>query len=116
MADQLRTTFSEIADAIRTKSGTTEPISARNFANSILNLQSGGAVEPIIKVVEQSENGMTITFTETELEQINNNLGTVVKADIDGGYLPLSPAYPCLVTETMQTKLILCCKIVEMDM
>ena len=43
MADQLRTTFSEIADAIRTKSGTTEPISARNFASSILNLSAGGS-------------------------------------------------------------------------
>lgn len=42
MADQLRTTFSEIADAIRTKSGTTEPISARNFASSILSLNVGG--------------------------------------------------------------------------
>lgn len=43
MADQLRTTFSEIADAIRTKSGTTEPISARNFASSILSLNAGGS-------------------------------------------------------------------------
>lgn len=41
MADQLRTTFSEIADAIRTKSGSSEPISARNFASSILNLNAG---------------------------------------------------------------------------
>lgn len=43
MADQLRTTFSEIADAIRTQSGTTEPISARNFASSILSLNAGGS-------------------------------------------------------------------------
>lgn len=41
MSTELRNTFQEIANAIRTKSGTTEPISARNFASSILSLNAG---------------------------------------------------------------------------
>lgn len=77
---------------------------------------NGGSAEPIIKTPEQTEIGMTIAFTDEELTQIQSNLGTVVKVDMGGEYLPLSPAYSRLSMETMQPQLILCCEIVEYNM
>ena len=76
MADQLRTTFSEIADAIRTKSGTTEPISARNFASSILNLNAGGSkitvytlIPPCTAVPIDSETMIENIYFNTNLSE-----------------------------------------------
>lgn len=76
MADQLRTTFSEIADAIRTKSGTTEPISARNFASSILNLNAGGSkitvytlIPPCTAVPVDSETMIENIYFNTSLSE-----------------------------------------------
>lgn len=85
-----------------------------NGVYSYAEVGGGGSAEPIIKTLEQTDTGMLITFTEAELAQIQNNLGTVVKLDMGGAYLPLSPSYSRMDMEAMQPKLILCCELVGM--
>lgn len=48
----LRTYLTGIANAIRTKKGTTDPINAQDFASEITNLPTGGGDNPIQALVE----------------------------------------------------------------
>jgi hypothetical protein len=52
----------EIANAIRTKKGTTESIPAKNFADEILSLQSGG--EYNISATKFEDGSYSISFIE----------------------------------------------------
>ena len=59
-----------IADAIREKKGTTDPINAQNFASEIAAISSGGGGR-------KTTTG-TVTFTEAAVQQtITHNLGSV---------------------------------------
>lgn len=70
------------------------------------------SLQPIYKEMVETEDGFPqIVFTEDELTQIKNNLGTVVNMNADGMYLPLVPAYSKLNMDTGTPDLILCCQV-----
>ena len=74
----------EIADAIRTKKGTTESIPATNFADEILSLQSGGKYN-IEQIIDEDECELYITDSEDSklylCEAIDYD-GTVLKREM----------------------------------
>lgn len=72
--------LSSIADAIRSKDGTTEPIIATDFPQRILDIQSGGGDNPnwlTLGTITMSEN---FSFYKEEPIIINHGLGVTPKA------------------------------------
>ena len=47
--NNLQDFLTDVANAIRTKTGTTQPINAQNFSTEILNIQTGGGGENTLK-------------------------------------------------------------------
>lgn len=69
--------LTDVADAIREKKGTTEPINASDFDTEIQNLPSGGedSIEDIIKFAELLEYPKVMTedkYTEEEQIKVSN--------------------------------------------
>ena len=62
MANALKTLFTDIADAIREKSGNTDTIVPANFPAEILAI-SGGGDQPQLNKVSIAKNGDTLTIT-----------------------------------------------------
>lgn len=67
--------FTDVADAIRTKKGSSEQIPAENFPNEILSISGGGNVGTIVKVnnVVKSE----INFEDDPQSQITANANNI---------------------------------------
>ena len=60
MAENIVELLTDVADAIREKKGSTEPINAQSFADEIKNLPSGGDIENII-----DESGLGINLIQS---------------------------------------------------
>lgn len=73
MAKTLTVMFQEIADAIRNKKGTTEPINAQNFATEIENMETGASGEPI-EVASAAE--MDALLVEENMGKIYKYVGS----------------------------------------
>lgn len=73
MADDLRTFCSGIADAIRTKKGTSDTINAQKFAEEILSIEGGGSGDGA--VIEYDAPGTVVPNTGTiEKVYVNTDL------------------------------------------
>lgn len=57
MAENIVELLTDVADAIREKKGSNEPINAQNFANEIKNLPSGGDIDALVaRTITEYEN------------------------------------------------------------
>ena len=54
--DNLQDFLTDVANAIRTKTGTTQPINAQNFSTEILNIQTGGGENTLKKLLDATHN------------------------------------------------------------
>ena len=70
--DTLGNFLTDVADAIRTKAGTSETIQASNFDTAISNIPSGGGNDAITItiVIENEETGDIIPITDASLLEI----------------------------------------------
>lgn len=59
MAENIVELLTDVADAIREKKGTTEPINAQSFSDEIRNLPSGGEVAVLAPDMISNGNGVT---------------------------------------------------------
>lgn len=78
MAETIVELLTDVADAIREKKGSNEPINAQNFANEIKNLPSGGEVEYTFGEVMVDKTGggnsnVTSVVISNDVETINSN-------------------------------------------
>ena len=67
MANQLETLFTDIADAIRNKKGTTEKINALNFPSEIEALEVDDGDETLIYVIERNRSKLSLPNTITKI-------------------------------------------------
>ena len=113
------TDTTEIANTIAANPSAeaTESLNKIKIGDVVYTIEGSGSsadnsIQPIYKEMIETEDGFPqIVFTEEELTQIKNNLGTVVNMDAGGMYLPLVPAYSKLNMDTGTPDLILCCQV-----
>lgn len=78
MAENIVELLTDVADAIREKKGSTEPIKAQSFADEIRNLPSGGDIDALVtKTITEYENdviesvGKYVFYECTEMTRVN---------------------------------------------
>ena len=78
MAETIVELLTDVADAIREKKGSNEPINAQNFANEIKNLPSGGGASGDIVITSASD---TLADSSAERWDMSIN-GKVIKVGV----------------------------------
>lgn len=72
----LQSYLTTIADAIRQKKGTTEPINASNFANEILSIQGGGSLNVAYSLTPPTDTSkIWLKCAEPQAVEVQNYLG-----------------------------------------
>ena len=80
--DNLQDFLTDVANAIRTKTGTTQPINAQNFSTEILNISTGGGENTLKNLLDATHNTSSL-FLEYKGTSVN---GLIAYEDTENVY------------------------------
>ena len=79
----LKSYLTTIADAIREKKGTTEPINASNFASEILSIQGGGSLNVAYSLTPPTDTSkIWLQCAEPSGVEVQNYLGECAVSNV----------------------------------
>lgn len=102
MAETIVELLTDVADAIREKKGSNEPINAQNFANEIKNLPSGGGDIPVIgdgktylyiKIAAEGRMTMPLYFSQSISNGVTIDWGDGSKTETKSGTGKISASH-----------------------